>query len=461
MYQRVQAAIPQVDLVGLAATILAFMRANVCSSAVVIEHKDQVPPYPLRTSQPGRVIASPSFTDVTNQDYVHHWVRDAAIVAMELAASPHTDADGADRTLCDYVAFSKRCQDNVAANPNVDFFRACFNIDGTPRDWSDQKDGPALQSLAFIQAWPYLDATAKATATQVAQNNLDEIVAQWDQDVDKFGLWEDVKGKSFFARAAQVRFLQEVHKGTDLGLKEPDGFDTALNGLRTALDDHWVPDKKLYCSVLDRRIGDSSQTDDSQYDPNFDVVMACIYGSIACTDPKLLSTAAQIRRSYLKGGSAAYPINDDDETRGFGPLIGRYPSDRYDGNTADGINDGRHPWAVCTLNLVQLYCRLANAFEQSQGPVFNDLTKPLFDDLGLDEATVKGGGQPVVDALRTTGDEMLQAVIYHSDHFHLSEQFDAVTGYDKSVQDLMWSYAAYLSAAREWPKPPPSGPAGP
>lgn len=461
MYQQAQAAIPQIDLVGLAPTMLAFMRANICSSAVVIEHKDQVPPYALRTSQPGCVIASPSFTDVTNQDYVHHWVRDAAIVAMELAVSPQPDANGVDRTLCDYVAFSKLCQDNVAADPNVDFFRACFNIDGTPRDWSDQKDGPAPQSLAFIQAWPYLDATAKATATQVAQKNLDEIVAQWDQDVEKFGPWEDVKGKSFFARATQVRFLEEVQKGTDLGLAEPDGFDTALNGLRKALDDHWLPDKKLYTSVLNRQVGDPSQTDDSQYSPNSDVVMSCIYGSIACTDPKLLSTAAQIRRSYVKGGSAAYPINDDDETRGFGPLIGRYPSDRYDGNTADGINDGRHPWAVCTLNLAQLYYRLANAFGTGQGPVFNELTKPFFEDLGLDEATVTGGGQPVVDALGTTGDKMLQAVIYHSDHFHLSEQFDAVTGYEKSVQDLTWSYAAYLSAAREQPKPPPSGPAGP
>ncbi|PZS18547.1 MAG: glucoamylase, partial [Pseudonocardiales bacterium] len=135
-------------------------------------------------------------------------------------------------------------------------------------------------------------------------------------------------------------------------------------------------------------------------------------------------------------------------------------SDRYDGNTADGINDGRHPWAVCALNLAQLYYRLANAFGKGQGPVFNELTKPFFDDLGLDTATVTGGGQPVVDALRTAGDKMLQAVTYHSDHFHLSEQFDAVTGYEKSVQNLTWSYAAYLSAVRERPKPPPSGPAG-
>jgi glucoamylase len=43
---------------------------------------------------------------------------------------------------------------------------------------------------------------------------------------------------------------------------------------------------------------------------------------------------------------------------------------------------------------------------------------------------------------------MLQAVVYHSDHFELSEQFDAVTGFEKSVSNLSWSYAAFLSAVR-------------
>jgi glucoamylase len=43
---------------------------------------------------------------------------------------------------------------------------------------------------------------------------------------------------------------------------------------------------------------------------------------------------------------------------------------------------------------------------------------------------------------------MLQAVVLHSDHLELSEQFDATTGYEKSVRDLTWSYAAFVSAAR-------------
>ena len=51
---------------------------------------------------------------------------------------------------------------------------------------------------------------------------------------------------------------------------------------------------------------------------------------------------------------------------------------------------------------------------------------------------------------------MLQAVVFHSEHFELSEQFDATTGYEKSVSNLSWSYASFLSAVRAatWPSRP-------
>jgi hypothetical protein len=51
-------------------------------------------------------------------------------------------------------------------------------------------------------------------------------------------------------------------------------------------------------------------------------------------------------------------------------------------------------------------------------------------------------------ALQGAGGQMLQAVIFHSDNLELSEQFDATTGYEKSVSNLSWSYASSLSAVR-------------
>ena len=43
---------------------------------------------------------------------------------------------------------------------------------------------------------------------------------------------------------------------------------------------------------------------------------------------------------------------------------------------------------------------------------------------------------------------MLQSIVHHSDHLEISEQFDAQSGYEKSVRNLTWSYAAFLSAVR-------------
>ena len=447
VYGRVQVAVPQVDLVGLAPTMRSFMKANIASQALVF-----VDPYDAaKTSKPGCVIASPSYTDVTDQNYVHHWLRDAAIVAMELAAAPDLDRDGVDRTLCDYVGFSELCQNNA---PPDHFFLAAFNIDGSPRaDWTDQKDGPALQSLAFGAAWPYLDTTAKATAKKVAQRNLDETIKAWNNDTDKRGPWEDVIGPSFFARAAQIRFLEEVITTNTLELDASPDLQPALGGLRKALDGHWSDEKGWYRSIPDGVPG-SDATDASEYDPNADVIMGYVYGSVECTDPKLLATAAKLRAAFDKGGSREYPINFDDRDRGFGPMVGRYPSDNYDGDTKEPPNEG-HPWAICTANFAQLYYCLARTFQAREGAAFDELTGSFFSQVGLDEATVNDRTQTdhVASALVGAGDKMLEAVVFHSDHQHLSEQFDKVTGFEKSVEDLTWSYAAYLSAVRTRPRP--------
>jgi len=73
------------------------------------------------------------------------------------------------------------------------------------------------------------------------------------------------------------------------------------------------------------------------------------------------------------------------------------------------------------------------------------LSAPFFGPLGIDAATPFAAAADVLDA---AGDRMLAALILHSDHLELSEQFDRTTGFEKSVANLTWSYAAYLSAVR-------------
>ncbi len=52
------------------------------------------------------------------------------------------------------------------------------------------------------------------------------------------------------------------------------------------------------------------------------------------------------------------------------------------------------------------------------------------------------------EELLAAGDGVLQRVRYHvaGTGFHLSEQLDKNTGYEKSAVDLTWSYATVLTA---------------
>jgi glucoamylase len=460
-YERVQAALPQTNLKTVAPYMLQLMLRNVASDGFAFVDPTTAVGAPARVSRPGCVLASPSYPANLariDQDYVYHWTRDAALAAVEMATNPMflTDA-GVCQQLCDYVAFSRLCQDSATSAGQ--FYRAAFQIDGTIRDWSNQKDGPALQNIALVAALPRLDEPSQTIAMAIAQENLDRIVRDWDtDDTDFFNPWEEVKGASFFARAAQLRCLQEVQSTNALGLTLPAGLSSAATDVTNALAAHWKPTNGWYVSVQDGTLpSDSLLSDLSGYDPNADIIMACIYGAVPCTDPQLLATAARIRAVFDVGGSCAYPINSADRNprAPVGPLIGRYPDDIYDGDVGKDRSQPTtgHPWAICTANFAELYYRLAASFNESKPVSYDANTGAFFDQVGLNATTVNDTAQAgdVAQKLTDAGDMMMQALIYHSDHSELSEQFDASTGYEKSVTNLTWSYAAYLSAARARP----------
>jgi glucoamylase len=126
----------------------------------------------------------------------------------------------------------------------------------------------------------------------------------------------------------------------------------------------------------------------------------------------------------------------------LGPLLGRYPGDIYDGGS-DSL--GRHPWPLCTANFAQLYYELATEIVGGAALPLDELSAPFFAQIGV---TAETAPDVAVGALQDAGDAMLRAVVHHSDHLELSEQFDGSSGYEKSVRDLTWSYASFLSAVR-------------
>ena len=159
-------------------------------------------------------------------------------------------------------------------------------------------------------------------------------------------------------------------------------------------------------------------------------------------------TAGQLRSQWADPASRNYyPINGYDQQLSsgpVGPLLGRYPGDTYDGDTNDPATRD-HPWALSTANFAALYYRLAQEVTSTGTVPLDSLSATFFSQIGVDASTTP---KDAAASLESYGDQMMQALLYHSDHFELSEQFDAWTGYEKSVSDLSWSYAAFLSALR-------------
>jgi glucoamylase len=427
-YALLQPAVQRSDLHVTAQYMFALMMRNMASDGFVFSDPFAVGQF----SAPGCIVASPSFAgdlSTVNQDYVYNWTRDAAVAAMEIALA-HQPVGGASGSgpLSDYVNFAATCQQNT---PTLAW--ACYTIEGQRRqDWPEQNDGPALQTLAVLQAFSQLDPSTQDTARVVIARNVDFILKEYQNP--NYNLWEETKGQSFFTRSTQLKALTEL-QANSLGIPVPADVGPAADWLRGVLQTHW--NGEYYVSILD------AQNPSAGYDPNIDIVMACVYGTIDCSDPQLLATAARLRQLWTDPTPPGYPINQQDQANDLGPMLGRYPGDDYDG---DGNHEGTgHPWALCTANFAQLYYTLAAAITGTGRVPYSPLSADFFSQIGIGQNTTPANAAA---RLQAAGDKMLQAIVFHSDHLELSEQLDRDTGYEKSVRDLTWSYAAFISAAR-------------
>jgi glucoamylase len=407
------------------------------------------PPAPGGYSATGCVLASPSwsvdgFSYPGNvapiaEDYFYNWTRDAAITmsAVLSQAPAQIPAAGASELLANYVTFATACQNSGGV-----IGQAKYTPEGAPTDAADESDGPALRILTILQGFAGLDPNTQTAAEGVIATDLTYLLAGDRYQQPTVTHWEDTFGQSLFARSVQLRALNQlIATGPSLGITVPAGAQPAATWLAAQLPAHWSGSPaNFYVSVLQpsRLSGDPAAV----YDPSIDPILACIYGDgLASTDPKLLSTAAQVLAQWGAGGADEYPINAADAAAGRGPLIGRYLGDEYDGLSL--TSDTGHPWAVCSCAFAQLYYELAAAIDGGAPVPSDGLAATFLDQVGVDSTT---SPSQVSSALRSAGDSILAAVIYHSNRFELSEQFDQGTGFERSVSNLTWSYAAFLSA---------------
>lgn len=388
-------------------------------------------------SQPGCMIASPSRPrdPETDQDYVHHWLRDAAICFQTLVGSELPF----DEIIRDHATFSKATQD-AARGSGLRVGHAAYRINAEVRPWSEQSDGPALRILSLLAATKVLDRK-NDTIVQVVKTDLNYLLQVYDQKTHN--LWEETNGFSFFARSVQKRALEalKAEQPTWIG-DNATAVDHAISILGTTLEQHWTDDNGgYYRSVLQPESGSRGAN------VNIDVVMGAIYGERPALDERMLRSAAVVRSVFEN----LYPINANDAQQGCGPMMGRYPEDTYDGDVSEGPNEG-HPWPLATAVFAEFYYRVTQELKATSSFEISDTMAPFFDQIGFGgRGTVTRGTQvhqELMDALVEAGDKMMRAVIHHSTYLELSEQNDRYSGFSKSVRNLSWSYAAFISAAR-------------
>jgi glucoamylase len=430
--------------------LFALMQRNIATAGFVIADHNQSsnPPAPGGFSAPGCVLASPSWEVAgynypgnvaqIGEDYAFNWTRDAAITMSTLLSTASTllPATATAQLFSNYVAFASTCQ----ASGGV-LGQAKYTPEAWPTGAVDESDGPALRVLTVLQGFPTLAPAQQNQAADVIAADLGYLLDGNRYQAPTATHWEDTYGQSLFARSVQLRCFNEVvAQGPALGLTVPAGAPTAAQWLAQEIPAHWSTQDSYYISVLgaERLSGDPQ----APYDPSIDPVLACVYGAgIEPTDAKLLSTAGQARAQWTAGGSAVYPINAADNLIGLGPVLGRYLGDEYDGLSL--TSETGHPWAVCTCAFAQLYYELASAIAGGTPVPSDQLAAEFLEQVGVTSST---SSVQAVGALRAAGDNMLNAAIYHSNNYELSEQFDQQTGYEKSVSNLTWSYAAYISA---------------
>ena len=445
------------------AVIKQYLLANIATdnhSFVKLENGKKI------YSQNGSVLASPSNKgDHFSQDYQFHWTRDAALTMREVTHWYET-GDAAQKTflkpyLLNYVFFEKEAQTQQSLPGEETLGQPKFNMDATIWEgaWGrPQNDGPALRAITLMaireqfKAEPSLQ-TIDGYILQMVKTDLDYVVSHWQQS--SFDLWEEVNDPDHFY--TQMVQRKALHEGATLfpGTKDALLYDAAANEITARLKQHWQPQLGFYSETI-------NQLNNKGGGLNSAIILAVLHGELdnanddfALTNDHVISSIYAIRKAF----ALHYDINRQHAS--LPPLIGRYPSDIYDGDQFQGGN----PWVLTTNALAQYYYALAARYERLGVIAITSQTLPFFEDLNRDlfgghPETINATKQPkrfqqILEALMTEGDRYLQriksyGVCYHAgDCLHFAEQIDRSSGEQTSAKDLTWGYASILTALDE------------
>lgn len=424
------------------------------------------------TSLPGAVMASPSnHSEHFSQDYQFHWTRDAAITMQEVLYF-YAHASGIEKQtlrtyLFNYIAFEQQAEQQISNLGEQTLGQPKFNMDGTIWEgvWMrPQNDGAALRVIAMVKIANQLWAEGDYDDVHIIMPNLiitdlNYVAAEYQHP--SYDLWEEVLDRDhFFTKMVQRRalldgsaLLERMHI-----YQEPTHYRYVASQLTQSIAQHWHPELGYYTETINQLNYKGGGLDTS-------IILGVLLGNIkdandpfAITNDRIENSIYVIRHAFADN----YQINRNH--REHVPLLGRYPSDMYDGDQFAGGN----PWVITSAALAQYYYAVANAYMQQQQIVIDAQNIAFFMQiLGVNNMaphTIDATTQPdefnnVINHLVMAGDDILNnlkqyAVCNDNDCLHFAEQIQRDTGMQTSARDLTWGYAGLVRAWKERPALP-------
>lgn len=427
------------------------------------------------TSLPGAVIAAPAAQGLSFvQDYIFRWARDGAITmatvfALYLRAKTTDEQERLRSYLINYIKFIKVCNANPPLNGIDIRGEPKFNIDGTlwTGSWGrPQNDGAALIVIVLTQMLKVfidenqdqsiIDMLYSFSNDSLIKSNLEYISQHFTEP--SFSAWEEVRGSHFFRSCVQRRALYE---GAELANAFGDSqagryYIEQAKALEAFMMRHWVEETGYYHEAI-------AESDARGSGLDITVIMGLVYGRMFKTGDafsvlhtRSLSSAFFIRNCFEN----LYEINlKMKQTTGYGPLIGRYVDDIYDGDQ----NLYGNPWFLTTNAFAEFYYTVADALMRAGSFELSFMSiqffKQILPDVTLDDHQILNHKinavlfEKLIAGLIQSGDNMLEAVksfcctYPDGTGLHMSEQIDRRSGQQKSATDLTWSYASTISAA--------------
>lgn len=417
----------------------------------------------LITSLPGAVLASPTYHgNRFSQDYQFHWTRDAALsINALLHLYEQTHNSELKNYLYHYVDFEQSATRQSSKPGENTLGQPKFNIDSSVWEgpWGrPQNDGPALRAITLIEFANILLKEHETTYVKnkllpLIQIDLAYIVSEWRNP--NFDLWEEVNDPDhFFTKIVQRKslilgasLLKHFNESSRSAI-----YSATANDIAKSLQQHWDPQLGYLTETINQKNNKGGGLDSS-------IVLGVLHGhtsdqldEFTVNNEKVMITVYALRNVFAQ----LYPINIEHHQEA--PLIGRYPSDIYDG---DQFKYG-NPWILATNAIGQYYYALARTYLRLNVIKITKLNHVFFDQLGLQlyESNIDATKNPVIFKqiifrLIDQGDKfLLTAKQYGSctdagDCYHFAEQVDKYSGNPTSAKDLTWNYASIITAMNE------------